>query len=100
MQPLMPHQREGVDFLNEYPKSILAHGMRLGKTRTAITYALRLRLLLSRSDAAHALGIANTQLDHLIACGALLAIRIGRRVLIHADDVSSFANAARGTSDP
>ena len=67
---------------------------------TATTDEIRLRLLLSRSDAAHALGIGTTKLDDLIACGALPAIRIGRRVLIHADDVSSFANAARGTSDP
>jgi excisionase family DNA binding protein len=55
----------------------------------------RLRLLLSRDDASHALGIGTTTLDELIACGSLPAIRIGRRVLIHADDVSSFASAAR-----
>ena len=55
----------------------------------------RLRLLVCRIDRNYALGIGTTMLDDLIASRSLPAIRIGRRVLIHADDVSSFANAAR-----
>jgi excisionase family DNA binding protein len=54
----------------------------------------RLRLLLSRDDAAHALGIGTTTLDDLIARGLLPAARIGRRVLVHADDLEFYAKTA------
>ena len=39
---LMLHQEEGVDFAVGRKKSIIAHGMRLGKTLLAIAYALRI----------------------------------------------------------
>jgi excisionase family DNA binding protein len=59
------------------------------------TDQMQLKLLLSRGESAHALGIGTTTLDDLIARGSLPARRIGRRVLVHADDLASYANTAR-----
>jgi len=41
--PLMPHQEDAIVFGMSRKKFIIAHGMRLGKTRIAIEYAIKMR---------------------------------------------------------
>jgi excisionase family DNA binding protein len=47
-------------------------------------------VLLSRSDAAARLGIADRTLDRLIACGQIKANRIGRAVRIKSSEIDKF----------
>ena len=56
-----------------------------------MTDSNRLKLLLSKKEAAEALGIRATLLDRLIKEGELRTLRVGaRRVLIHIDEVTRF----------
>jgi excisionase family DNA binding protein len=48
--------------------------------------------LLSRSDAAIALGLGRRTIDELISSGKLRARRIGRRVLIPRTELERFAS--------
>ena len=53
--------------------------------------ARQLKMLLSKKEAAEALGIKATLLDRLIKEGELRTLRVGaRRVLIHIDEVARF----------
>ena len=53
--------------------------------------ARQLKMLLSKKEAADALGIKATLLDKLIKDGELRTLRVGaRRVLIHIDEVARF----------
>ena len=53
--------------------------------------ARQLKMLLSKKEAADALGIKATLLDRLIKEGELQTLRVGaRRVLIHIDEVARF----------
>ena len=53
--------------------------------------ARQLKMLLSKKEAAEALGIKATLLDRLIKEGELQSLRVGaRRVLIHIDEVARF----------
>lgn len=49
-------------------------------------------ILLSRDDAAIALGLGRRTLDYLIARGELRVRRIGKRVLIPREELKRFAN--------
>jgi len=51
-----------------------------------------------RPTAARQLGVGTTTLDALIASGDLAAVRIGRRVLIHVDDLAAYVARLRVTS--
>ena len=56
-----------------------------------MTDSNRLKLLLSKKEAADTLGIKATLLDKLIKDGELRTLRVGaRRVLIHIDEVTRF----------
>jgi excisionase family DNA binding protein len=54
-------------------------------------------LLLSKADAAQALGISLRTVDNLLAARELPARRIGRRVLIRRNDLEQFARRDHGT---
>jgi len=51
----------------------------------------RLKLLLTRHDAAFALSLSVRSIDYLIASGKVTTRRIGSRVLVTADSVRRFA---------
>ena len=54
------------------------------------------RMLLSRSDAAAALGISTDTLQRLIKKGELEVVRIGRSVLVPQDDIKALIERRRG----
>jgi excisionase family DNA binding protein len=49
------------------------------------------RLLLGKRETARVLGVSVRMVDYLIAQGKLTARRIGRRVLLHYEDLREFA---------
>ena len=49
-------------------------------------------MLYSRKDAAQALSLGIRTLDQLIATGKIVALRVGRRVLVSRESLESFAN--------
>lgn len=48
-------------------------------------------LLLSRKEAARMLSMSTRKLDYIIAQGALVPTRVGKRVYVHADRLKKFA---------
>jgi excisionase family DNA binding protein len=55
------------------------------------------RLVLSIPEACQALGVGETMLRQLIACGQLPALRLGRRVLIPRSAVEAMVASAAST---
>lgn len=55
-------------------------------------------ILVSRKEAAHALGLGRGKLDQLIAAGAIEVRRIGRRVLISREELQRFASDCTGNT--
>jgi excisionase family DNA binding protein len=51
------------------------------------------QILYSRKQAAAALSLSVRSVDHLIKRGALQHRRLGKRVLVHEDDLLRFANS-------
>jgi excisionase family DNA binding protein len=51
------------------------------------------QILYSRKQAASALSLSVRSVDHLIKDGALQHRRLGKRVLVHEDDLVKFANS-------
>ena len=49
------------------------------------------KLLLSRGEAAEVLGVSVRTIDSLIKAGRMLAVRLGRRVLIPVEHLQEFA---------
>lgn len=49
------------------------------------------KLLLGKRESARVLGVSVRMIDYLIAQGELTARRIGRRVLLHYQDLREFA---------
>jgi excisionase family DNA binding protein len=55
-------------------------------------------ILVSRKEAAQALGLGRGKLDQLIAAGAIQVRRIGRRVLISREELQRFASDRTGNT--
>ncbi len=55
------------------------------------------KLLLSKRETAQRLSVSLRTVDNLLARGELKARRIGRRVLIHEDDLERFARHDHAT---
>lgn len=54
------------------------------------------RLLFSMREAAEALAVCERTVGNLIARGELRAVRIGRAVRVHLDDLTAFIVARKG----
>lgn len=57
-------------------------------------------VLNSRQTAARYLGIGTTMLDKLIGTRDLPTVRIGRRVMIHGDDLNEYLEGLEGPEGP
>lgn len=62
----------------------------------SLLMSLRDGLLLRVEAAAILLGIGRTTMYELIRRGEIPVVRIGRRTLVHRDDLERFAEARRG----
>ncbi len=67
------------------------------KTDIAISTA-PMRLLLPIPEVCRALGIGPTTFFSLVARGALKTVKIGRKTLVHADEVKRFADGLKARS--
>jgi excisionase family DNA binding protein len=53
------------------------------------------KLLVGKRESARVLGVSVRMIDYLIAHGELTVRRIGRRVLLHYEDLREFAGKGR-----
>jgi excisionase family DNA binding protein len=51
----------------------------------------KLKLLFSKGDSAAALSVSTRKIDYLISAGQLRATKIGRRTLIHRNEIMRIA---------
>lgn len=65
------------------------------RRKESLLISVEQRLLLGVEAAATLLGIGRTKMYELIQRGEIPVVRIGRRTLVHRDDLETFAHALR-----